>query len=437
MVKLSIKFNGIFTFFFIFQLVAIFVSSSYSIGASHTISGTWTNHFTVSTKDNLDDQRHTMILDNNDNLHVVWNEFNNDIWQLKHRQLFVATNSWSEIFDLSISAPDVRAQTPILTKDSQGIIHLTWWEVDYDQGISYQNYRYYSDNSWSSIITLTGFSFKSEYYDFVSLNNSVLLFIFGNEYNTSAYGIYYQTYNWVDQTYGSRQQLTNSTQPFQNPSIIVDSQHIAHVCWTDYANSTKKELLYQRFDGSWSPVEPFVISQIDNYQVSSSQMCIDSEDNVHFIYSEGNFTYSETHYRILSDDILGIDQTLEQYSTMFIDNADTIHFTFQKQSNESTTVIAYQQLLQNGSWSNILQYDTGISNGVEILHAIDSIGFLHVTWIAYDENDWVIYYIGCNLPNIIFSNAIVLPIVTIIISLIPVYFSKKLRKKKNKKDRIC
>ncbi|MHA1356051.1 MAG: hypothetical protein ACTSR1_12845 [Candidatus Heimdallarchaeota archaeon] len=434
MPKLLRKYQRFFSIVFVFLLIAIFIFSN-SIVTSKANSATWSDRFTVSNKDDYDDRRCTMILDDNNNLHVVWNEDIDNNWQLKYRQLVAATNSWTAISSLSISGIDIRAQTPILTKDSQGIIHLTWWEVNYDLGTSYQNYRYYSEGSWSNTVNLTEFSFASEYYNFVSLNNNELLFIFDNEYNASAFGIHYQIYNWNTQTYGSKQQLTNSSYPFHYPNIIIDSQHFAHLCWSDYANSTKKELLYQRFDGSWSPAEPIVISQIDNLQVTKSQMCIDSNDNIHFLYVESNSTYGEIHHRVLSEDVLVTNQTLEHGSKFFIDNSDTIHFIWQETSLESTMVIAYQQLFQNGSWSTMIEYDTGLVTAGSILHVINSKGSSHFTWSAYDDNDWVIYYVGYNIQYTTPTNAIILPIASLIAITIPIYYKKKLRKKSTKKKK--
>ncbi|MHA1245683.1 MAG: hypothetical protein ACTSP7_14105, partial [Candidatus Heimdallarchaeota archaeon] len=143
----------------------------------------------------------------------------------------------------------------------------------------------------------------------------------------------------------------------------------------------------------------------------------------------------EIHHRVLSDDVLVTNQTLEHGSKFFIDNSDTIHFIWQETSLESTMVIAYQQLFQNGSWSTMIEYDTGLVTAGSILHVINSKGSSHFTWSAYDDNDWVIYYVGYNIQYTTPTNAIILPIASLIAITIPIYYKKKLRKKSTKKKK--
>ncbi|MHA1211437.1 MAG: hypothetical protein ACTSSH_03155 [Candidatus Heimdallarchaeota archaeon] len=417
---------------FITLLIAVSVLSVMSVSA-YIITVNWTEPEIISNKDDYDDHRYAMILDETDNLHVVWCEYYADNWEIKYRQLNAISDNWSDITTLSVSALDVKSLSPILRKDSQGVIHLIWKDRDYSDGTYYQKYRYYTEESWSEIVTLTELNITSNYYDFVPISDSELFFVHDSNYNTSNHEVYYQTYNWVTQTYGSSYQLTNSTQDIHYPSVVVDTQQTVHVSWTDLADPTHRELHYQSFNGTWSPNSPLVISQIDNLHTSRSKIYADGNDNIHFLYTESEFPYYELHYRVLADDILGTDHNLQSGETVpvdhniFIDSDNTIHFVWSSYTNDLTSrmIINYQQMLTDGSWSNTLQYLIEIQSGGTPINILDSEGVMHIIWSAYVENDWCIYYIGCDVQSSTSSIRVMFPIALIAVSIVIITITRK------------
>lgn len=413
------------------MLILVLFFSATSV-TGHTILVEWTDSFLISTKDNFDDHQHNILLDNNNNLHVVWREDHDfDYTVLKYRQLFANNNTWSEIALLSFMAMDVHSFSPILKKDLDGVIHLIWKYGNSADGSVFQKHRYYSEGRWSETFTLTELNITSNYFDFVPISNNDLFFIFDSKYNTSTHELYYQTYNWVTQNYSSKFQLTNSTKDFHYPCIAVDSQQAVHVSWSDITDSMHGEIHYQKIDKILPFAEPIVISQIDDFYTAESQICVDKDDNIHFLYTEINVSYFDPyfniHYRVLSDNALGTDIILKSGETtdpdynMFIDTKNNVHFIwhgyfFSDKSGNLT--INYQQRLSTGSWSNEIQYITEAQNGGHPLHVIDSNDFMHVTWSAYIDNDWCFYYVGGNSQNQTVVFHVFLPIISVLVILV-------------------
>lgn len=398
-------------FLFIVLLVALsslsFVSSSTT--TNHVITAGWSIPEIVSNKDDYDDLNDLMVIDTHNNLHVIWIEnYDFDHMDLKYRQKFAGNSSWSDISTLSLSEYNVRATLPKMKIDSEGIIHLVWKERNYTSGSDLQKYRYYSEEVWSEIFTLSELNITSEYFDFTPINDNELFFLYDSKYNTSTHQLYYRLYNWVSQSFGLEYKLTNSTLDFHYPSVAVDSHETVHFAWTDVVDSTNHEIHYQSFNGSLSPINPMIISKIDTAYAKGVQIFIDKIDAIHFLYIEDATYYSSYHYRILVWDTLGPD-------TFLLNNtAGTINYSLAFNSDNTAHLfwsdildtyppkvrLNSQQFTVSGSWSNIIQYNTSTVSGGHPVNTVDSNGIMHIIWNAYVDNDWCIYYINCTIQNV-------------------------------------
>jgi len=427
-------------------LLLVFVSFfSISSTTGYTITVTWASPSVVSNKDDFDDYLGPMILDDDNNVHVIWCEYYDGInsIEVKYRQLFASSDTWSSIETLSVGGANVRSEKPFLKKDSQGILHLVWKVRNCTDGSENQNYRYYSDNQWSEIFTLSELNITSDCFDFVPFGTNELFFVYDNNFNTSTNELYFRTYNWVTQSYGLEYQLTNSTHDLHYPTVAVDSQQTVHISWTDLADPIHHELHYQNYNGSLNPIEPLIVSEIDILHTSTSKLFIDKNDNVHILYAEVDFPFTEFHYRILANGVLSEDclwQSGDSISSdyhMFFDSDNTLHLVWSDyQSGPPISVrINYQQQLINGTWSNVLSYTTDAQNGGEPLLAVDTIGKMHVVWSAYVDNDWCIYYISCKLCDPPTTSALFFPVIFVIISLVVFPIIKKYKSNLSKQSK--
>ncbi len=421
---------------FVILLLILFSFLSISSTTGYTLTITWTSPSVVSTKDHFDDLLGPMILDADNNVHVLWRESYADINSLdvKYRQLSSTSDTWSAIETLFVGGANVRSEKLFLKKDSQGILHLVWKVRNYTDGSECQNYRYYSDSQWSELFTLSELNITSDYFDFVPVGINELFFVYDSNYDTSTNELYFRTYNWVTQSYGLEFQLTNSTHDLHYPSLAIDSQQTVHISWTDLADPTHRELHYQNYNGSLNPLEPLIISTIDALHTSISKLFIDKNDDVHILFTEVDFPYYEFHYRILANGLLGEDylwQSGDSISSdyhLFFDSSNTLHLVWSDYQYDSLVRlrINYQQQHLNGTWSNVLSFTTDAQNGGYPLHAVDTMSKMHVVWSAYVDNDWCVYYIGCTIGAPPTTSELFFPIIFVIASIVTFPLIKKM-----------
>ena len=428
------KENKIKAFLFVFLFVALSPLSSISASTSHTITATLSFPEIVSDQDDFDDYLGAIVIDTEDNLHVVWTEnYDFDHIDIKYRQKYANNGSWSDIFNLSISGYNVRATLLKMKMDSQGIVHLVWKERNYTSGTDFQKFRYYSDEGWSEIFTLTELNITSEYFDFVPISENELFFVYDSKYNTSTHELFYRTYNWVTQSFSSEYQLTNSSQDFHYPSIVADSQGTIHVAWTDVYDSTNHEIFYQRFNGSWYPNNPMIISEIGTLYAAGVKIFADTTGGIHFLYTKTNLPYRSYHYRILLLETLGPDILLQSgndisYSyNLAINSVNTAHLIWTDilSSFPPKLQINFQQYTITDSWSNIIQYETTCFNGGTPINAFDSNGKMHIIWSGYVDNDWSIYYLNCTIQIPTEEAALLFPIIFAIAFLTVISIKRK------------
>ena len=202
--------------------------------------------------------------------------------------------------------------------------------------------------------------------------------------------------------------------PFQHswdwqfyPSLVVDSVNNLHCVWQEYDLVYEGyQIFYSRYNGlSWT--EKINISEVPNYDQFTPAIAIDSQDNLHVVWTGGDSTFGEysqikyssydkaTNVWSTPINISKIANYQQLCPSIAVDSKDNVHIVWSGKDHirEFADQIKYIRKTPTGwtQWINIPQpvFYSQLCPSI----AIDSEDNLHVVWYGSDSTYWSTYQV--------------------------------------------
>ena len=385
----------------------------------------WTEAEVVSTESTSSSQTPSIIDDSEGNIHVAWHDLTDYLGAGADVDIFYkvwdsSTKTWG-VTELISSESTGISQSPSIAIDSDNTLHVCWYDqtdylgssIDYDIFYKYKT----SGGSWSlTEVVSTESTAGSIAPDLIidSEDNLHLTWQDSTDYlgSGSDTDIFYKFRasggSWVAAEVVS----TESTGTSNAPDLFVDSTGNAHVTWkdlTDYLGAgVNYDIFYKlKFSSSslWSVTE--VVSTVSTDGSSEPSVVIDSEDNVHVLWSDstdysGSGSGPSLFYRLKDDHsgTWGLTEVLtletpgaSYYPYMAIDSADNLHVIWcdhtDYQSSGSDSDLFYKlQDATSSTWGETVVVSTeSITDIYTSSLVIDSSDNLHAVW--FDSTNYL------------------------------------------------
>jgi len=209
-------------------------------------------------------------------------------------------------------------------------------------------------------------------------------------------------------------QLTNSEKNSYGPALVVDSENIIHMTWTDQLeNDTTRNVYYQQFKGSTLLLEhPVKVNKIHYSNPYQPVIAIDDNDNPHIVWEEeNNESLDVIFYRALEQDaaeteVKQISGTgVSFFPSICCDTNGRVHITWDEVGN-----LMHKSSDQQRRWVISEQLTFNDSFVVYPQVAVDKIGNVHIVWCDYTSgNSWQVYYIKGKMSNLSLLIGILVP----------------------------
>ena len=321
----------------IFLVISMFIISSLTSRAwSPRIRLTW---------DNSSSWNPVVAIDQNNNIHVVWENGPHEEREIYYKKSTNLGTDWSARTRLTWNSGD--SVYPNIATDSNNHIHVVWYDSTY--GNNEILYKKSTDGgvSWSALVRLTWNSGDSA-----------------------------------------------------RPAIAIGPNDNIHVVWDDttYGN---KEILYKRSTdsgASWSAVDRLTWTPTDAYH---GDVAVDSDNNVRVVWNDwGNGGSSEIMFKRSQDDgVTWGPRTRLTYTSgasymphLAINVAKVIFMVWYDKTPGNFDIYFKKSTDGGLTWSSSyrLTYNSGASNHPSI--HVDSPSALHATWTDDSSGVYEIYY---------------------------------------------
>ena len=352
----------------------------------------------LSANDNEGSFLPEIAIDSSGNVHVVWQDESTPNDEIFYRKYLNNKDYWSDIEILSNTTESRISNFPVIKIDTNDVIHVLWRESGFFIN-STLNYRYYNGTVWSDIEIVAQITDVTLAHDLISNNNSTFV-IWNNKSSFNKYELYYKIYKQENDSWSSTTQLTNNNFTSISPKIVLDSQQLIHLIWTDSAAMGNiSEVQYQYFiNNNWFPQEPIIVSTVDYIPSHRPSIQVDGENVVHVIWEDMKDGVSEILYRTINSNGLGEEKTISGenqsglYPASCRDEFGNIHIIWYENN-----YIYYKQIGQGGILSDICS----LTNEQSILifpKITESDSTLHIVWNDYQKDgSWEIYYLKVKL----------------------------------------
>jgi hypothetical protein len=403
----------------------------------------WTD-IDVLTSGDDDSVDQEMVVDESNNIHLIWADDTNDLeGSGNDRDVFYmnwnfATETWSSIEVISTEGT-TNSDDGRIAIDSRGNIHVIWADyVDYlgsglDRDVFHRmrsasgvwsSYTLISNNS-DSLSQNLALVIDSQDNIFVAWSDPTDVGDFGGTDPDIFYNMYDENKGtWIGMS------LVSEDSSFMSltPSLAVDSKDYIHLTWIDdsdiYSAGPDYDVFYKKFSTSlttWSSTQ--VVSTESTLEARYVEMCIDSEDSIHVVWhDETNYLDSGTDFDIFykqydsSISSWKSAEVLSIYSDAFsaiphiaVDSSDTLHLVWEDQADYgglgSDWDIVYQYKDKSSNlWSQLVPLSLGLDDTSFVpTILIDKLDHVHVMWI--DRTD----YLGADVDYDLFYRKFVGP----------------------------
>ncbi len=398
--------------------------------------------------ENDDESRYPSITtDSNGNLHVVWEDDTNGAWNQWGNDIeimyanFTVSSGWSNaivISDDSTQWNDGNSTRPKIVIDNNDNIHVVWqdetdsfaeWGTDTE--IMYVNYTI--GKGWTNATVISDNT--NNWNDGESINPSIAVDNNENvhvvwedstdsilEWGTDdeiMYTNYTTTSGWSNATVISDDNNRWNTGWSENPSIVVDKNDNIHVVWKDDTSSpdewgTDSEIMYVNRTGSvWSNATAISGIDINSWNTGSSsapKIVSDDNTNLHVVwydYTDGQWgTDAEIMYinctitgwsnaTVISDDNLGWNDDSSLFPSLTVDNESKVHVVWYDYTDGEwgTDVEIMYSTNSYSSWTNatVISDDNTLWNIDDSWYpdiTIDNNANLHVVWFDFTDGQW-------------------------------------------------
>ena len=461
------KYQAVFPFIFIFILVFISFVPINSLGAPQGVQ-------LVSTESTEKSFRQGIVVDENNNIHIVWNDLTNyggsgsdlDIF---YKRWNASAGSWLSTEVVSTESGSY-SEAPKMDIDSLGNIHVIWHDgSNYNSAGTDADIFYKMLNAttwlWTPTEVVSTESTQASLWPALSvdsMNNVHVAWDDVTNYLSSGTDndIFYKYRNVSTGMWSTAEVIsTESTANSRFASIIADKNDAPHLAWhdaTDLSSGSDNDIFYKFWNltlMNWSPVS--VVSTESDLNSERVSLAFDNTDNLHFAWHDltdynGAGADSDIFFKRLSSqniwsttEIISSGSNLMEYvPSIAIDSTNTIHVVwFNGLDRNAPSNIFYRYWDSSTSqWSTIQEIRTTSLKSWRPEIYIDETDNIHMTWSEGNDvdDDFDIYYamISDN-PSTIFgySTVILISIGGLLIIVLIMLRTRKLRQLSEQKNK--
>ena len=337
-----------------------FTNNISQIKAIDKSSWFWSSIGVLSQTDD-DTWAHKIVVDNNDNIHVVFHDETDNLegsgtdTDIFYMRWDAETKMWSNLETVSTESTAL-SQSPAIAVDKNGRVHVAWFDqtdilsAGPDRDVFYK--RRSSDGIWTSTELVSAVStsnLQQISIDLDSQGNPSITWadstdvgdLGGTDYDIFYNNLTIATSTWLGMTLVS----TESDLGSYNPDVEVDEERNIHIVWYDFSDlgsGTDSDIFYKKYSISeedWSSLA--FISSESTSDSEHPSMTIDKEGIIHIAWSdETNYESSGTDWDIFykysapylstwtSTEVISVESNnWSTYPSIAADYEGTVHIT--------------------------------------------------------------------------------------------------------------
>jgi hypothetical protein len=222
----------------------------------------------------ISDINPVLVVDSSNNVHAVWRGIDGGRSQIFYRKHTIA-GGWGSTERLTSS--DSEKQTPTLTVDSSGNIHVVWSD-NVDDPLNSEIYykKRSASGGWRSTERRSFDISSDSLKPYITSASSDDLHLVWEDNRDGNFEIYYLLWSESSGSWGSEERLTNEPFSSRNPHLAVDPSGEVHLTWQDGDHFS---LYYKKKTALWS----------ENIRLTrkgiNGSITADAESNLHLVYS--------------------------------------------------------------------------------------------------------------------------------------------------------
>jgi hypothetical protein len=274
----------------------------------------WTSTQLLSQEKYDESLNPEIVVDSKNNLHVIWEQAipnvstfeNTEIHNIFYKKWDNSKTLWTQGLDISIDISQ-HSQHPAISIDNNDNLHVVWDETKIIDPMTYHSegqsilYKKWDDSlsSWSPTEVISHESGGQSKYPVIAVDNNYnvhVAWVDQTDYKGAGNDddIFYKKWNVWESSWMATEVLSNnSTSNSENPDITIDTQNSIHLVWSDPTNYTNSgpdyDLLYKKWDvskSSWTSTDVvFRESYEDSYDPAIG---MGLQDIVYVLWSEIN-----------------------------------------------------------------------------------------------------------------------------------------------------
>ncbi len=426
----------IFTLIFVgslskFNSVVIPLSAVNENNHSTLNTSSWFNATVISDINNwnIDESLDPSIaVDNNGNIHVVWEDYTNGEWGTDSEIMYANYTSagWSNATVISdiYGWNNEPSLAPSIAVDNNSNLHVVWeddtdGEWGTDSEIMYANYTSVGWSNATVISDIYGWNDQdSRFTSIVVDNNSNIHVVWSDDTDGEWGGDWEIMYanntgaGWSNATVISDIYGWNNDDS-SSPSIAIDNNGNLHVVWEDSTAGewgTDQEIMYANYTGaSWSNAT--VISDIYGWNdddSSSPSIAVANDNNLHVVWEDGtngtwgidieimyaNYTSAGWSNATVISDIYGWNNDLSLAPSIVVDKNGKIHVVWSDDTDgewgtdQEIMYVNYTSAVWSNATaiSDIYGWNSGLSGSPSII--AENNGRVHIVWEDGTDAEW-------------------------------------------------
>ncbi|NHI92960.1 MAG: hypothetical protein EAX96_10700 [Candidatus Lokiarchaeota archaeon] len=384
----------------------------------------WSSSLELSDVGSAGSMYSELEVDNEGNVHVVWDDDNfGTYWDVVYRMWNATTNAWSSIYVLSTSTYSAREAK--LAIDTNGDVHVAWSQYEETGTIPDIQYRWKNatTGAWSSVETPYGDAGVTNIVVDIDTDydNNVHLVWYetsSNNASGSDQDIFYIFKNSSADKWESMDVVSSESDSFSNfTRIVVDQNGYPHVVWQDMSDydsaGTDADIFYKyknMSSGTWTTTE--VVSRQSTNDSTIPYMDLDAFGNPYVTW--GDFTDISGSVGIDSDvffsrklssssewssmQLISDASTGDSYLVWIVfDNYDFIHFFWSDRTNYQNSGTDIDVFYKNitlkwfASSTHVISTESSIYCGTPSFE-VDNNGNIHVVYFEDSSPYREVYY---------------------------------------------
>lgn len=346
--------------------------------------------------------------DQNGNLYIVWLEDDGDDFDVVYKKWDVETSAWKAMAYVYSGSYD--SDNPDLFIDNNANMHVVWENANATEPQRYVYYKYLNvtDNSWS-----TGFIVSSEIPNTIK-DPALCVDSEGNvhfvwvDYNQLPQHIYYRSLNLTSNQWSNTEIIGTGGAWMYDPKIVVDdNRSLIHITWADSVNydneGTDRDIIYRFLNRSSDVWSPFYVVSSGLHETSQEpDLNLDHQGCLHFIWMDSTNIKNagddyDIFYRFLNitqfewseiEVITHDSDETSQEPSFAVDTQHNIHVTWMEFIDLGLSDIRYtNKNYETKSWSASELISIGssdISRKPSI--TVDEESKIHIVWEDKENN---------------------------------------------------